>query len=804
MKQSSPECVHLSPLALESVLNKTRKVVLSDTTARSSGFHSVVSRIFWPRMKIRSFALEDREHSVEALRHSLFCAINYFYTDSHQNAIVHDILKKSDILTQKGAEMDHRVNSFKIMRDVVEGKEDRMLILDRIKNKKKSVLGYFSQRQRYNQVKRMREGPGEWRGQIANTHLRIIIRDQTARKIIVNGLHDFDFFGHALTGLFSDLNLHHAGNMPSANNLYLKVGGRLLNSMVTPLESTPIEVNPELKVDILEKVSMNNWDVVSTPYNIRLVMHEDLSSPAVTLLSETLTANDWSPDMKYYDQDTSTLIKNFASNKEITENELYHFVNTFISASQHDRKTMYRISRKTKVIGDIIDCAKLRKMIINKWNYLSGGDEIASYEKVRDASKSLTADIITQNEIDQFAFMFSGFGDVAMPDFSTFAPPPEEDDEKAARQMAAANALSMTPDFDEEGMLEYLEDINSSRLSSFEIREIRDYAKMGMSGSNRFLNNLFLHLKRNYPHIVIDDFADRKYIEIEDSWGALLSAAYSFNFEYQSRYDYLTGNLLPDDHWANQEESDDEPLPEGMEHDSFASLSVVATRERIRALQDAQVVENINMRNATHRAIELNKAHLKRLEERQKGMSATPMSLQQVDMSLMLYHMFLYLDQTGRVDLKYPMVFEDSDVMDPEQRRALCLSLVRMKLSVVLEQMQTEDYLDDVLFRQYRGALRHRILTEQFMDLLVISMKTEIVIKFSDKHFFKFLPSVPLSDTSDGELLEKLPSIVYNAEDHSVEDVQEGEYEGGVDYESASSQNDEEEEEESEEELEYV
>lgn len=210
---------------------------------------------------------------------------------------------------------DPGLSTFRHFKDALLDRVPKELILEKIRNERKATLGVFTVRQKFNPVTRSREGYGEWLGRLGKVVAKIEMMDNLVVRIHLSSFADNEFVSVSLRRLLDEMHLSHSSTNVSPNDLYLLARGKMLLSGTIPKMSSPLNYDPKLEFTILENIPKMNWKIRTTNFAIRMVVQDGPYSPELTLLSESISARDWRPELPCFSKSLD-LFQNFTKTSQ--------------------------------------------------------------------------------------------------------------------------------------------------------------------------------------------------------------------------------------------------------------------------------------------------------------------------------------------------------------------------------------------------------------------------------------------------------------------------------------------------------
>jgi hypothetical protein len=243
----------------------------------------------------------DIQDKLSELRSNLFSVLSFWFNKSKREALVHKELLMSSVLDKDWNELPTHGQRLKIIKEVSRATSNEELI-DRVLSTKRGLLGTFTQQQKG--FGKSRTGRGVWQGNICGIMVMIEIQNNVCEAITVNSLHDTVSLGIHLNNFMNDASLEmprfKKEEIPNTNS-WLDSEGKILVTRLA--KGVPIFQNSLLKgVQMDETVSMS-WFVDCNNQNIRIRARNQRTNETFTIMSETLTNQDWISGIAPIDDD---------------------------------------------------------------------------------------------------------------------------------------------------------------------------------------------------------------------------------------------------------------------------------------------------------------------------------------------------------------------------------------------------------------------------------------------------------------------------------------------------------------------
>nr|QOX06031.1 large protein [Lentinula edodes negative-strand RNA virus 3] len=704
---------------LEGISSKSRKITLSDSTAKHGSIKTVMTRLYWPMIKIMSANFAEYGSEVDSLRNALYCNNNFIFTDSHQNYIAQAIIKSSKLLSEETSSHDPRLNSLKIFRQVMDG-EDKDVVVQKMLALRKSTLGYFSMRQQFQPGTNKRIGQGEWIGVVGSTSVRIRINGEYCSRIEISNVTDMDYLGVALYKLLNDIHVKPGMALLSPNNLYLNDVGRFTNSVKSDRTLYTITVNKDLKVNYLDKVSSQNWYIRTTQYNIRLVSVLD-GNNEVTLLSEPLTARDWSPELNVLDHYSyDDLFVAYSKGSMASSEEWSKFFKSYFPSQLSERNKVYTDPRHP--IHDLFSSSKLRNMLIKRKAFLSRKDDRDTYEVVKMANNSIefqNVDMTAGMNLIENLFVTTGSFSVdhvrsAMMDLGG--------GDLQDLQENTLNAGGMIGALDPDVIQEIVDRITLERMTQEQVSEMYEITRVGMPASNKWLDRIFYFLAEALPEASISNFSELDYlVEIDSPYGNILSYAYQKEMEKAGEFERYVKPDLED----SEEGTDAEEMSTHMSEVSKKTEKSIM--KRIELLNDTIAHGNIEaralaIREATKANKQLAVYKLTKGHNMRYGDNIGDIRMRDFMFAFGKYRSSLGIDDFGLEEI----MVVDRNFVDIHAVKTVLMIQMKMKMKKSITDIYNAKIIDDVLYKIYTDSLYSTNLSEQFLDALCTLIGIEI------------------------------------------------------------------------------
>ncbi|BBI93118.1 large protein [Lentinula edodes negative-strand RNA virus 2] len=739
---------------LETVSQKSRKIVLSDTTAKNNYFKSVISRIYWPHIKILSSHVENEDRKVESLRTTLFSVMNYFYSREYKEQLIKSIISQSEVLQDDISYDDPKTRNLKLFRDSLDPDIDKVILIEKMRKIRKSVLGFFSERQRFDELTKKRKGLGEWRGVTGNTSIIIKMMNEDIDRITINSVSDLDYLGIVLKNLAQEFRSSFPGNVISKHNLYLTPAGRLVNLNSVQPGTIPVIVDKDMAVNYLELVQSRNWRLRVTPYNIRLTTVIEGTSTEITLLSDSFNTRDWSPEAPIVIE-TNTLLDLFNKGISPTIEQWEMFLRTYFPISRRERTEVYHHKSRDETYG-IFNSKSLREMLIKNFENIAGTSKEGIFERIKSSNAKVEANIsfdeVSRSFIESIAMAELGEDSSLFQRLTNFyrsgLEVPSELHEEVS--LTASNIQGLG----EDSMMEWIDKIKDSMITTSEWNEMHETVILGMSSRNRFFMNMYKYLSLKFPSLDFNDLTGSIQLEVVNPWGIILSFAFRNDLEEIDFSDIEDPVGLP-----SITDDRSEALPNSDWRSDFSIRSEHSVNERIRALEifKAEAPDAIAKAQA-HASIAQNQRLLFRMRERRGVAHLAFNNVSDVKKKDFVYAALTQFCRSEEDSLDVQEIIDD-ETISLDERKSTVLTILKAKSRNIIADLETKGFIDRDMSNSYLDSLPSQFLTEAFVDLICILLGCKVMFLVKDTEMFRIEPSVPLDSGPD-----KLKCYVYECE----------------------------------------
>lgn len=282
---------------LQSIAKRTKKLRLQDTSSKDFTKEAVLTRIYWPGLKIRS-PLTSEITDVKILRHHIFCYLTFPYTLGHKIKSIISILESNPTLSGKSDNLTKSARRLKIMRDFLVTGDLNDLIL-RIESLKRGVVGFFSLRQDSQDSSGTHSygGKGTWIGKVCGISCKVEMDEGIVTCVTIARLTDLIELSTAIRSLIQEFKLK-LPDIPNrqSGDLYLNERGQFESSRTVVKHSVGVILDRTLTVNVFDQMANYDWRVKIQDCKLKITCrHKRPSSrdPEFTILSDTFTSRDW-------------------------------------------------------------------------------------------------------------------------------------------------------------------------------------------------------------------------------------------------------------------------------------------------------------------------------------------------------------------------------------------------------------------------------------------------------------------------------------------------------------------------------
>jgi len=285
--------VQLKPY-LESFTIKSRKIVLMDSAAKSSNIKSAISRVFWPDIKIE-MPQQDVDTDSFALRSDIFSVLSFWGSQQWKKDYIDFLLHEHGLHGKQI--VPQRIKKLHILSRWRSGQPKHSIIND-LKSSGQGLLGFFLKTQPG--YGKNRSGDGLWAGTCLGVNINIAMsvdetnadRENVCTEIVIDRLQEPKLLGKLIKGLIDDFKLVKPRSFQKSQ-LWLSNNGKILPGEGDSSD-IPIRVNPDLRVEFIDKLSDADWNWEVTDSKIRLIaaISEDIK---ITMMSDNFSSRDWDP-----------------------------------------------------------------------------------------------------------------------------------------------------------------------------------------------------------------------------------------------------------------------------------------------------------------------------------------------------------------------------------------------------------------------------------------------------------------------------------------------------------------------------
>nr|WMI40093.1 MAG: RNA-dependent RNA polymerase [Rhizoctonia cerealis lentinuvirus] len=698
---------------LESVIGKNRYVRLNDSSARGSSIYSAFTRIFWPNKKVRSTMTDVVGQEVRILRHNLFCIQNYFFSQASQDELIHELLKNSSFLDEHKHRISPQSARLSMMRDIILGKKSVSVILDEMKVIRGGSVGFFSIRQSYNKNTKERSGPGQWRGQVNDTHVVIDMNDSTCQAITLSNLLDIDHLGKQLRGLIREMALKPGKTVLSPDKIYMGESGRIYQSSTPKERCVPVMINQDLKVTAFDKLLKYKYKVTSNEYSVRLIIFDE-GCPEITALSEMITSRDWDTDLPSLLPD-NIMYTMFAGGKSCTLKDWSEWANRVLPSRHAQRLGVYDRTLRKKPYNRY-DGTKLRALLLKRWASTKTYREEILGLIDRTNVEDLERQEFSQEVSDAVLALREGLSSFNV--------------EGAAEEWGMSSEVTITPDnveqdstlqgqrfSDVQQIEEFMELFQASDISLYEKIDIQQAALKGMPSSNNFMQGIISHTITLQPELTYEHMTEGTLVEIPGSLGRVLSFLFGQDFESRNDYEYEEGEL----HAILEAEMDSSSL---VASTADSNISIRDLTRRVVDLEAAVTHSEGVAKVLLAKQMMKDKALLMRLKERedetQEEIATSSYNVQAIKKDKFFEELMVFRKTMGHEDF--------GNFLDPDDDEMPMFTYSRLKTYV--NRLYEDDLITEESSAVYKEAIKSKILSEELLGLLGDALQINLRIMY--------------------------------------------------------------------------
>nr|WEA82902.1 polyprotein [Armillaria bunya-like virus 2] len=752
--EETMEATNLGAMALrnylEGVVGRSRKIRLQDTNAKGSTLTSVISRIFWPGVKLRLYKEITAVDSIRLLRSNIFSLINYFYNSGYTSALVIKLIKDCDGLNRAWNDLPSDFHSLKLFREVLENRESREILIERMRLIKGGTLGYFSVRQKFDRKSRGRVGPGEWRGCIGSTSIILEMFDSDIIRVRLSHLTSISHLAPSLRLLLKELKLKvpEKSMLLSKENLYYSVSGVIKSSHGQSSYLVPITLDKEIHISVLDQISKTNWKVVATSYTVKLVFSDKMGTE-VTLLSERFTQRDWEKDGKCLIVGDEAF-KKFHTGHSVTPRELTESFQSLIPAEKGHRKFAYL---KRKGAG-IYNLKKLEEIFSRMWNYgeMSMKEKMELIKQSRSVAKELEYDL--EDVDDTLKDIFSSY-DGGVGELPVFGKEKVTWDSGEVDDLhdIEARAKFLDEGFDKLISMELaqttIDAINANHFDS-DVMEIFDEVMFGMPRSNNFfsqINEMFLY---TYPNVALSNIISDKEIPFSGYLGDIASM--------------ISGS---DKREMDEEEDEDDLIPPSLVASGFGSSlassvnsnkSISRMQEKIDDLERDILAVNGYTKNLL--ILSLKRMNMKLKIAQGLSQDEVYSEVEVGDVARKEFLISLFKEAfTHELGYGIPEFTEDDEMDD----RLYVRTLETWLFAQAKEKLEEQE-IGSEAYQDYRKSILKMSLSEELLDLCALSLGIDIVLQKRGSTFYRCSSGTEITE-------EMVVTFIFDTVDYSFKKV---------------------------------
>jgi len=283
---------------IESVSSKSRKLHLSDTQAKSNNLTSLITRIWWPNIKLRSGDMTSSVNDFTTLRSNIFAISTFPFTRIKKENLIRNLIQRSPLLAQDTSMIPNNCKRLKVMHEMLNGVHKTFLI-HKIAKEKLGSVGFFSIRQRRDPFSDDYKGKGEWRGAVCGIDCIIKLHDNFCESITLSRITDITLLGQGLLRMVKEFKRLFPNMLQSSKDkIYLNQRGKIITTTGSNRsDCIPISIDPNLSIGVLEKMLALDWRITIQDQTVRMVLADNASltgrAQEYTILNDTLRFSDW-------------------------------------------------------------------------------------------------------------------------------------------------------------------------------------------------------------------------------------------------------------------------------------------------------------------------------------------------------------------------------------------------------------------------------------------------------------------------------------------------------------------------------
>jgi len=286
---------------LKSITSRVRKMKLQDVPAKGGSKEEVMTRLFWPSLKIRS-DVNNIFLEKNLLRHRIFSILCYPYKLSFKRKLIIGFLEESVLLSRRFIDLPRAARRMKIFRDFLTT-GNLINLISQIQQLKRGVIGFFVTRQDKGKGKAQKtySGSGLWRGRVCGLGAQLSFNSEVCTEIRIIRLTDLLELSKTLKSVITEFKSKFP-EMPekSKSNLYLTSKGYFESNRYVVPNSIPVVIDGSVGVDVFDAVSDYDWSFKVSDTKLRIVCKASLDGGEereLTVLSDTYTSRDWDPSI---------------------------------------------------------------------------------------------------------------------------------------------------------------------------------------------------------------------------------------------------------------------------------------------------------------------------------------------------------------------------------------------------------------------------------------------------------------------------------------------------------------------------
>nr|QYF49543.1 MAG: RNA-dependent RNA polymerase [Jiangsu sediment phenui-like virus] len=280
---------------IQSVETKIRKINLSDTTAKSPDLWSTATRIFWPKIKVRSIN-EASESSLRELKNGLHCVLSYFFKRAYALDLSKTMVKSNRYLSEMKSHIPNKAYRLKVFHDFLNG-ANRWDIIEKIEAARMGCVGYFQTEQKKSD--KGYKGTGVWVGLVDSVPCRIRMMDNQVESITLQRLTDVVSQPRTISQVIRDFKLDYPDSQTkSPTGLYMTSKSNFVKSAERPEKSVPLLLDRSFRPDVKTRILAQDWSIDSEGSTLKLIFTERSGTAKArqfTILSETFSGFHWDP-----------------------------------------------------------------------------------------------------------------------------------------------------------------------------------------------------------------------------------------------------------------------------------------------------------------------------------------------------------------------------------------------------------------------------------------------------------------------------------------------------------------------------